>query len=335
MRIWLVYYKFSMTEAFRSTQGLNLCQRKYTLDILKEYGFLEAKPACTPITAGQKLTSTEGTKLDNPEVYRRLIGKLLYLTNTRPDITYAVQQLSQFVDQPRDIHLVAAHRILRYLKWAPGKGLFYSAKSHLKLYGFSDSDWATCAETRKSITGFCIYLGESLISWKTKKQATVSRSSSEAEYRALASSVCEIQWLLYLMADLKVHPASPSVLFCDNQSAIAIGENHVFHERTKHIEIDCHVVKQKVNEGVVKLLSIPSKEQTADGFTKALPKPSFDVFHSKLGLQDIHAPTYGGGCQNNNSLSALHQLICLSDQPLIYLAYMFSLKGFFVFSPAS
>ncbi|XP_019189416.1 PREDICTED: uncharacterized protein LOC109183810 [Ipomoea nil] len=281
-------------EAFRSPNGLNLCQRKYTLDILQENGFLDAKPAKTSCTQGHKLTSTDGILLQKPEVFRRLVGKLLYLTNTRPDIVYAVQQLSQYVDKPRDTHLAAAHRVLRYLKGSPGKGLFYSSASQIKLQGFSDSDWANCTETRKSITGYCIYLGNSLISWKTKKQATVSKSSSEAEYRALASTVCEIQWLIYLLTDLNVQCSTPVALFCDNRSAVAIGENHVFHERTKHIDIDCHIVKQKVHQGVIKLMSIPSHKQIADGFTKPLPIAFFDTFHTKLGLQDLHAPAYGG-----------------------------------------
>ncbi|XP_019163183.1 PREDICTED: uncharacterized protein LOC109159538 [Ipomoea nil] len=281
-------------EAVRTADGISLFQRKYTLEILKENGFLEAKPASTPATTGLKLVSLEGVPLDNPEIYRRLIGKLLYLTNTRPDISHAVQQLSQFVDMPTNIHLTAAHRVFRYLKGSPGKGLFYHANSHVQLKGFPDSDWANCIESRKSITGFCIYLGDNLISWKTKKQATVSKSSSEAEYRALASTVCEVQWLHYLLADLSVKFDAATPLFCDNLSAIAIGENHVFHERTKHIEIDCHIVKQKVHEGLIKLLPVSSQKQIADGFTKALPKPAFEIFHSKLGIHDIHVPAYGG-----------------------------------------
>ncbi|XP_019177864.1 PREDICTED: uncharacterized protein LOC109173060 [Ipomoea nil] len=240
-------------EAVRTADGISLFQRKYTLEILKENGFLEAKPASTPATTGLKLVSSEGVPLDNPEIYRRLIGKLLYLTNTRPDISHVVQQLSQFVDMPTNIHLTAAHRVLRYLKGSPGKGLFYHANSHVQLKRFSDSDWANCIESRMSITGFCIYL-----------------------------------------ADLSVKFDVATPLFCDNLSAIAIGENHVFHERTKHIEIDCHIVKQKVHEGLIKLLPVSSQKQIADGFTKALPKPAFETFHSKLGIHDIHVPAYGG-----------------------------------------
>ncbi|XP_019172762.1 PREDICTED: uncharacterized protein LOC109168175 [Ipomoea nil] len=139
-------------EAFKNPNGISLHQRKYTLEILKENGFFDAKPAKTPCTPSLRLNNTEGTLLDNPKIFRRLVGKLVYLTNTRADISYSVQQLSQFVDKPRDSHLTAAHSILRYLKGSTGKGLFYSSKSSLKFQGFSDSDWATCTETRKSIT---------------------------------------------------------------------------------------------------------------------------------------------------------------------------------------
>ncbi|XP_019179520.1 PREDICTED: uncharacterized protein LOC109174720 [Ipomoea nil] len=274
-------------EATRSPNGINLCQRKYTLDILKENGFLEAKPAKTPFTTGQRLNTTNGKPLANSEQYRRLVGKLLYLTNTRPDISYVVQQLSQFVDRPSDIHLMAAHRVLRFLKGSPGRGLFYAAKSPVRLQGFSDSDWGTW---------------NSLISWKTKKQATVSRSSSEAEYRALATTTCEIQWLSYLLKDLQVHTNEPTNLYCDNKSAVAIGENHVFHERTKHIDIDCHVVRLKVQEGLIKLLAIPSSKQLADIFTKGLSKPLFDDCQLKLGMQDLHAPPYGGGVMKHSKV---------------------------------
>ncbi|XP_019155956.1 PREDICTED: uncharacterized protein LOC109152764 [Ipomoea nil] len=184
--------------------------------------------------------------------------------------------------------LAVAHRVLRYLKGAPGKGIFYPSSSELHLQAFADSDWAACSETRKSITGFCIFLGKSLISWKAKKQPTVSRSSSEAEYRSLAVTVCELQWLCYLLNDLHVSLDKPATVFCDNNSAIAIAENFVFHERTKHIEIDCHIVRQKVQQGLVKLLSVSSSNQIADGFTKPLPFPQFDKFTSKLGLQNFY-----------------------------------------------
>jgi len=124
-----------------------------------------------------------------------LIGRLIYLTNTRPDITFATQQLSQFLTSPTEKHFIAATRILRYLKKCPGQGLFFPRQSSLFLSGFSDADWAGCLDSRRSISGQCFFLGKSLISWRTKKQLTVSRSSSEAEYRALGAATCELQWL--------------------------------------------------------------------------------------------------------------------------------------------
>lgn len=281
-------------EAHQSTEGLNICQRKYALEILNEAGFLACKPAHTPMAQGVKLAHGDGTPVDDPSSYRRLVGRLLYLTATRPDITYAVQQLSQFVDAPTDKHLSAAHRVLRYIKASPGQGLLYPSNTDLHLQMFSDSDWATCPETRKSITGYCAFLGSALISWRSKKQVTVSKSSSEAEYRALASAVCEVQWLIYLLQDLQVTMVRPATIFCDNKSAVAIAENHVFHERTKHIDIDCHIVREKLSQGLIKLLSVSSSNQVADGFTKPLPAPAFQSFKSKLTLQDLHAPAYGG-----------------------------------------
>ncbi|XP_019155291.1 PREDICTED: uncharacterized protein LOC109152179 [Ipomoea nil] len=152
--------------------------------------------------------------------------------------------------------MAAAHRVLRYIKGSPGRGLFYPANTILKLKSFLGLDWGTCTETRKSVMGFCIFLGSSLISWRSKKQATVSKSSSEAKYRALAMTAFELQWLNMLLQDLHVTTTDPAVVFCDSKSAIAIAENHVFHERTKHIEIDCHVVRERVARGLIKLLSV-------------------------------------------------------------------------------
>ncbi|XP_019168865.1 PREDICTED: uncharacterized protein LOC109164771 [Ipomoea nil] len=258
-------------EAQLTENGLNICQRKYALDILEESGFTHSKPVSTPMIQNQHLTHDDSPSLGDIGSYRRLIGRLLYLIATRPDIAYIVQQLSQFVDAPTEAHMSAAHRLLRYLKSAPGQGLHYPKNGNMQLTVFSDSDWATCAETRKSITGFCVFLGSALISWRSKKQATVSRSSSEAEYRALATTVCEVQWIKSLLRDLQVEIDKPAALFCDNKAAIAISENHVFHERTKHIEIDCHVVRERVTQGLVKLLYVPSSGQVADGFTKPLP----------------------------------------------------------------
>ena len=195
---------------------------------------------------------------------------------------------------PTSTHSQATYRVLRYLKSSPGSGMFFAAHGDLTLKAFSDSDWAGCRDTRRSITGFSVYLGESLISWRSKKQSTVSRSSSEAEYRVLASTTCELQWLGYLLHDFRVPFLQPATLFCDNQSAIQIASNPVFHERTKHIEIDCHIVRDKVNTGLLKLLPVSSSMQLADIFTKPLTPAIFQGLCSKLGMKNIHSQLEGG-----------------------------------------
>ena len=186
-------------------------------------------------------------------------------------------------------------RVVRYLKSSPGKGLFFPRDSALQLLGFSDADWAGCLDSRRSISGQCFFLGKSLISWRTKKQLTVFRSFSEAEYRALAAVTCELQWLLYLLQDLQLQTTKLSVLYCDNQSALHIAANPVFHERTKHLEIDCHLVRDKLQVGVMKLLPVTSKAQLADFLTKALLPQPFNILLSKLNMVDIYHPSTCGG----------------------------------------
>lgn len=179
-------------ELARSPQGLYVNQRKYTLDLITEAGLSGAKPLDVPMVKCSKLLSHDGVKFQDPEKYRRLVGRLLYLGFTHPDIAYATQTLSQFVHSPCEHHWHAALNVLRYLKAHPLKGLFYSSSSDLSIVAYADADWATCPLTRRSLTGFCIFLGNCLVSWKTKKQTTVSRSSAEAEYRSLSSTVCEL-----------------------------------------------------------------------------------------------------------------------------------------------
>lgn len=151
-------------EIARADAGIVLSQRNYTLQLLDDTGFLACKPTPLPMDSNHHLTATDGDPLPDPYQYRRLVGRLLYLTISRPDITYAVHKLSQFVAQPRTSHLNAAHHLLRYLKNKPGQGLLFSSSSSLQLKAFSDADWAACPDSRKSTTGFCIFLGDALVS---------------------------------------------------------------------------------------------------------------------------------------------------------------------------
>ena len=179
---------------------------------------------------------------------------------------------------------------MKYLKQTPGQGLLFSSSSPLQLQAYVDTDWGSYVDTRRSTTSFCVFIGDSLISWKSKKQHTVSRSSAEAEYRALASVTSEITWLTNLLKDFEVSLPS-AMVYCDNQAAIHIATNPSFHERSKHIEIDCHFTREKVNAGVLKLVHVPSKHQVADLLTKPLPHSQFVQLISKLGILNPYLPT--------------------------------------------
>ncbi|XP_019420639.1 PREDICTED: uncharacterized protein LOC109330816 [Lupinus angustifolius] len=242
-----------------------------------------------------KIHSTLGALLADPTSYRRLIGKLLYLTHTRPDISFVVGCLSQFLSSPTSSHFQAATRTLKYLKGSPGQGIFFSSNNTPILKGYSDSDWEACLDTISSVTGWCFFLGNALISWKSKKnQNTVSRSSLEVEYRALAMATCEAQWLLFLLQDLCIPHTTPVTLFCDNKYALHIAANPVFHERTKHIEIDCHVVRERLQNNTIHILPVSTSLQLTDIFTKSLNPSPFRKFISKLGIINIHMSACGG-----------------------------------------
>ena len=201
-----------------------------------------------------------------------MVGSLVYLTVTHPNISYAVHQVSQYLSTPRSTHYATVLRILQYLKGTLFHGLFYLAQSPFVLHAFSDADWVRDPTNRRSITGYCFLLSSSLISWLSKKQTFVARSNIEAEYRALTDTTSELLLLQWLLKDLCVSTSSTTPLYCDNQSAIHIAHNDVFHKQTKHIEIDCHFIRYHLVHGALKLFSVSSKDQLADIFTKSLPK---------------------------------------------------------------
>ncbi|KAL3742278.1 hypothetical protein ACJRO7_017715 [Eucalyptus globulus] len=287
-------------EIARSEKGISLSQRKFILQIVSEAGLSGCKPAVIPIEQNVKLTTHEydlnssssnrDPLLKDPSGYQRLVGKLIYLTMTRPDICYAVQILSQFMHMPKESHMNAALKVVRYLKGCPGLGIFLSHECNMEMTAFCDTDYATCPMTRRSITGFCIKLGKTLISWKTKKQSTMSLSSAESEYRAMAKTTCEIVWIRGLLSDLGIQVSGPSVLFCDNDDALKLAANPVFHERTKHIEVDCHFTRDKIKEGVLVTKGIGTADQPADIFTKPLCQRQHKFLLSKLGVLDIYRP---------------------------------------------
>ena len=269
-------------EVTYTKDGLFLSQSKYALDILKWANMVDAKSVTTPLAANAAFV-TSGDPFDDPTTYRSLVGALQYLTITRPDISYAVNQVSQFLQAPTLAHFQSVKRILRYIKGTLSFGLTFSHRTPPPaLLGYSDADWARCLETRRSTYGYSIFLGGNLVSWSAKKQPTISRSSCESEYRAMANTAAEIVWVTHLLRELHVLPPDRPTLLCDNQSAIFLSQNPISHKRAKHIDIDYHFVRELVSSGKLYTRFVPTKLQLADIFTKSLPQPLFAHFRAKL-----------------------------------------------------
>ncbi|XP_021833091.1 uncharacterized protein LOC110772908 [Prunus avium] len=258
-------------QVLRKDGTLHINQLKYAHDLLQKANLLNSKLASTPLVAKVLLSVSDGALISNPTEYRELVGSLQYLTLTRPDISFAVNTMAQFMSAPRTSHLVAAKRILRYIKGIIDLGLTFTPQTATaRLSACSDADWAGCPDSRRSTTGYVITLGTNLISWCSKKQPTVSRSSTESEYRALYHACAETTWICSLLHELGVRLRFPVQLFCDNLSTTYMVANPVFHARTRHIELDYHYVREKVALGSHQVCFIPSVDQLADLFTKAL-----------------------------------------------------------------
>ncbi|KAJ9547325.1 hypothetical protein OSB04_019868 [Centaurea solstitialis] len=245
---------------------------------------VSCNPCSTPADTKTKLAA-DGEPVSDPTLYRSLAGALQYLTFTRPDIAYAVQQVCLFMHDPRLLHLNTLKCILRYLKGTLSHGLHIKASAVDRLVAYSDADWAGCPNTRRSTSGFCVYLGDNLVSWSSKRQHVVSRSSAEAEYRGIANVVAEAAWLRNLLLELSCPLSRAIVVFCDNVSAMYLASNPVQHQRTKHVENDLHFVRERVAIGHVRVLHVSSAYQYADIFTKGLPSSLFLDFRDSLNIR--------------------------------------------------
>jgi histone deacetylase 1/2 len=274
-------------EVTKCKDGILLTQEKYAHDLLTRVGMTKCKSSSTPLSASEKLSRHEGEALsaEDSTRYRSIVGALQYLTLTRPDLSYAVNKVCQFLHAPTTLHWTAVKRIMRYVKHSVGLGLHIQKSSSMMLSAFSDADWAGSIDDRRSTGGFAIFLGANLISWSARKQATVSRSSTEAEYKSMANATAELIWLESLMAELGIKLRQPPSLWCDNLGATYLSANPVFHARAKHIEIDFHFVRERVVNKQLQVRLISTHDQLADGFTKALSAGKFGDFICNLNLK--------------------------------------------------
>ncbi|RVX12822.1 Retrovirus-related Pol polyprotein from transposon RE1 [Vitis vinifera] len=246
-------------EVSRSSEGIFLSQRKYALDLLQETGMSGCQPVNAPI---------------------------------EEDLAYALSVVSQYMHNPGEQHMNAVMRILRYLKNAPGKGILFAKNvDHQSIKEYTDADWVGAVDDRRSTSGYFTFVGGNLVTWKSKKQNVVARSSAEAEFRGMALGLCEALWLRLLLQDLGYLSRQPIRLFCDNKATCDIAHNPVQHDRTKHVEVDRFFIKEKLDDKIVELPKIQSEDQLADILTKVVSSQVFSKFLDKLGMCDIYAPT--------------------------------------------
>jgi hypothetical protein len=220
----------------------------YAEKILKKFKMLGCKPMATLLAINEKLKKEDGRKKVNATLYRSLVGNLLYLTATRPDIMFAASLLSRFMHSPSHFHFAAAKRVLRYIQGTTSYGIRYCRKSILKLIGFCDSDWGGCVDDMKSTSSYAFSLESSVFSWSTKKQQSVAQSSAEAEYISAAIATSQAIWLKRILEDIGGKQEEAVYLYCDKKSATAMAKNPVYHNRTKHIAIKHHFIREAIEE---------------------------------------------------------------------------------------
>ncbi|PKU70208.1 Retrovirus-related Pol polyprotein from transposon TNT 1-94 [Dendrobium catenatum] len=272
-------------QVLHKPNGYFLHQGQYAQEILQSAGLLECQPSQTPIALKPVLTSSNFLDSD-PKKYRQITGSLQYLTITRPDIAYTTNIICQHMHSPTEQDFNSLKRLLRYIKGTYHCGIPIT-RGNLLLTSYSDSDWASDTQDRKSITGFCTYLGTTLVSWCVKKQVTIAKSSTEAEYRSLASATSDLIWLRRLIAEFDAALDKPTTLWCDNTSTLALANNPVFHARTKHIEIDYHFIRERILSKEIDVQHINSTDQPADILTKPLSLSRFTMLRNKLTVQPL------------------------------------------------
>ncbi|GJX87360.1 putative ribonuclease H-like domain-containing protein [Tanacetum coccineum] len=266
--------------------GIFISQDKYVDEILKKFGFSTVKTASTPMETSKPLLKDAEAEDVDVHLYRSMIGSLMYLTSSRPDIMFVVCACARFQVTPKVSHLHAVKRIFRYLKGQPKLGLWYPKDSPFDLEAYSDSDYAGASLDRKSTTGGCQFLGSRLISWQCKKQTIVANSTTEAEYVAAASCCGQVLWIQNQMLDYGYNFMNTKI-FIDNESTICIVKNPVFHSKTKHIEIRHHFIRDSNEKKLIQMIKIHTDQNVADLLTKAFDVGRFQYLIASIGMLNL------------------------------------------------
>jgi hypothetical protein len=254
--------------------------------MLKKFGLENAKSIKTPMATNGHLDLDEGGTIVDQKLFRSIIGSLLYITASRPDVMFGVCTCARFQASPRDVHLKAAKRILRYLKHTPNIGLWYPKGAQFELIGYSDSGYVRCKVDRKSTLGCCQFLGRSLVSWSSKKQNSVVLSTAEAEYISADSCCAQLLWMKQTLLDYRISFKNVPLL-CDNESVVKLATNPVQHSRKKHIDIRHHFLRDHVGKGDISVYSIGTDDQLNDIFTKPLDEARFCKLRSEMNIIDL------------------------------------------------
>lgn len=263
--------------------SIHLHQTAYAKKVLERFKMTESNGATTPADPNQILDNFKNSEKANYP-YREAVGSLMYLAiATRPDISFAVGAVSRYLENPTESHVTAVKRILKYIKTTIDYGLRYDSSVTMDLNGYSDADYAGDKETRRSTSGHVFWFGSGVVSWCSERQKSVALSTTESEYIAASSGVKELVWLQRLLKEVTGQEAETN-FYMDNQSAIRLIKNPEFHKRTKHIDVRYHFIREKFEEGFFNLHYVPSDEQLADIFTKALPKDRFQNLRNLLSI---------------------------------------------------
>jgi hypothetical protein len=286
---------FLGVEVVQSSKGIFINQKKYANEVLKRFGMEYCNSVQNPIVPGCKLVKDEEGAVFDATTYKQMVGSLMYLTATRPDLAYVVSLISRFMERPTSLHYEAVKRVFRYLKGTTELGIFYKRGGEEKLVGYkrggeekligySDSDYAGDVEDRKSTSGYVFLLSSGAVAWSSKKQPVVTLSTTEAEFIAAASCACQSVWMHRILEKLGHEQSKCTVIFCDNSSAIKLSKNPVMHGRSKHIDVRFHFLRDLTKDGVVKLEHCGSKDQLADLMTKPLRLEVFVRLRKLIGV---------------------------------------------------